>query len=42
MTLTVGSHRTIEAVRWALLKKFGAHNSIQLVRAALRQGLLEI
>ena len=36
------SHRTIEAVRWALLKKFGVHNSIQLVRAGLRQGFLEL
>jgi DNA-binding NarL/FixJ family response regulator len=36
------SHRTIEALRWALLKKFGAHNSIQMVRAGLRQGFLEL
>ena len=36
------SPRTIEAQGESLLRKFGATNAIQLVRAALRRGLLEI
>jgi DNA-binding NarL/FixJ family response regulator len=36
------STRNIEAYRHRMLKKFGATNTVQMVRAALRQGLLQV